>query len=168
MVDERMSPWFSWARTGAPRNCLITKETPVVGTDFHRLTNKALLLVLLCRTWKIRAQALQGQGTQQLMLVNRFSTLPFCTHTTHHITISHFFSKKAQARILNTDSYNHRILASQSPRLLLSALTLQPFSFTSLDSALPGILQSFPSSTNCTSPLPALGQEAKQLGTASR
>lgn len=33
----------------------ISKETSVLGTDFHRLTNNALLPVLLQRTWMIRA-----------------------------------------------------------------------------------------------------------------
>jgi len=55
----------------------------------------------------IRAWALQGHRTQQLMLGNGFPTF--------------FFSD------LETDSHDHRTLASQSPGVLLSPLICSPF-----------------------------------------
>lgn len=104
----------------------ISKETSVLGTDFHRLTNNALLPVLLQRTWMIRAQALQGHRTQQLMLVNRFPTLfLYLFNITSQLVIVSL--RKCRSGSQNTHSHDHWTLASLSPRLLLSVFISSPF-----------------------------------------
>lgn len=119
-LSKDMSSWTS------PFARRLLRKKPLVRARISRVTAHALIPAQLRRTRAVRPWALHGHTTRQLALVNRLATLSFLYlyNIVSQLVIVSLVNLRSGS--WNTDSQDHSTLASQSPKLLLSALTSSP------------------------------------------